>query len=148
MTTSGEKQPFMLQIGDWTYASDLYKHIVLYPPQILDGDLPECVMQGFDRDFYVPLAYQAYRLNVTFNSGYFARMDDNKARKYCQKLDDQLRAGKFANDTIYVVHSHYWDLVNPHISKISCGLLNDYITCVSLRRNDAFLDLLEQHKLE
>jgi hypothetical protein len=75
-------------------------------------------------------------------------MDDNKARKYCQQLHEQIQAGEFADDTIYVLHSHYWDLVKPHISKISCGRLNDHIACVSSRRNDAFRDVLEQHQLE
>jgi Family of unknown function (DUF6311) len=142
------KQPSMLQIGDWKHASGLYKHMVLYPPQILGGTLPECIMPGFEQDFYIPLAYQAYRLNVTFNSGYFARVNDNKARKYCQELHKQIQAGQFADDTIYIVHNQYWDLVSPHISKISCGRLSDYIACVSSRRNDAFRNFLEQHKLE
>jgi Family of unknown function (DUF6311) len=142
------KQPFTLQFGDWKHASGLYKHIVLYPPQILGGTLPECVMPGFEQDFYVPLAYQAYRLKVTFNSGYFARVDDNKARKYCQELHEQIQAGQFADDTIYVVHSQYWALISPHISKLSCGRLSGYITCVPSLRNDAFRDFLEQRKLE
>jgi Family of unknown function (DUF6311) len=142
------KQPFMLQISDWQHASGLYKHMVLYPPQILGGTLPGCIMPGFEQDFYVPLAYQAYRLNVTFNSGYFARVDDNKARKYCQKLHEQIQAGQFADDTIYVVHHQYWDLVSPHIPQISCGRLSDYIACVSAPRNDAFRDFLEHHRLE
>ena len=81
----------MLHIGDWKNASGLYKHMVLYPPQILGGTLPECIMPVFEEDFYVPLAYQAYRLNVTFNSGYFARVNDNKARKYCQKLHNKFK---------------------------------------------------------
>jgi hypothetical protein len=46
------------------------------------------------------------------------------------------------------VHSQYWDLVMPHIPKVVCGWLNDYITCVSSVRDDAFRDFLEQHKLE
>jgi uncharacterized protein DUF6311 len=142
------KQPFTLQLGDWKHASGLYKHMVLYPPQILGGTLPECVVPGFERDFYVPLAYQAYRLQVTFNSGYFARVDDKKARRYCQKLHEQIQAGQFADDTIYVVHSQYRDLVMPHIPKISCGHLNHYITCVASVRDDAFRNALEQHRLE
>ena len=142
------KQPFTLQVADWNHASGLYKHMVLYPPQILGGTLPGCVMPGFEQDFYVPLAYQAYRLKLTFNSGYFARVDENKGRRYCQELHEQIQAGQFADDTIYVVHSHYWDLVMPHIPKISCGRLSDYITCVSSLRNDAFRDFLEQQKLE
>ena len=142
------KQPFILQAGDWAHASGLYKHMVLYPPQILGGTLPGCIMPGFEQDFYVPLAYQAYRLKLTFNSGYFARVDDNKARRYCQELHEQIQAGEFADDTIYVVHNQYWDLVSPHSAKILCGRLNNYITCVSSLRDDAFVDFLDQHKLE
>ena len=105
-------------------------------------------MPGFEQDFYVPLAYQAYRLKLTFNSGYFARVDENKGRRYCQELHEQIQAGQFADDTIYVVHSHYWDLIRPHIPKISCGRVNDYITCVSSARDNDFRAFLEQQKLE
>jgi hypothetical protein len=105
-------------------------------------------MPGFEPDYYVPLAFQAYRLNVTFNSGYFSRVNERKARQYCKELHERIQAGRFADDTIYVVHGQYWDLVRPHIPKISCGRLNDYITCVSSLRNDPFRDFLEQHKLE
>jgi hypothetical protein len=142
------KQPFALQLEDWNHARGLYKHLVLYPPQILGGTLPGCVMPGFEPDFYVPLAYQAYRLKLTFNSGYFARVDENKGRRYCQELHEQIQAGQFEDDTIYVVHSHYWDLIRPHISKISCGRVNGYMTCVSSVRDNDFRAFLEQQKLE
>jgi hypothetical protein len=142
------KQPFALQLADWNHASGLYKHLVLYPPQILGGTLPGCVMPGFEPDFYVPLAYQAYRLKLTFNSGYFARVDENKGRRYCQELHEQIQAGQFADDTIYVVHSHYWDLIRPHIPKISCGRVHGYMTCVSSVRDNDFRAFLEQQKLE
>jgi Family of unknown function (DUF6311) len=142
------KQPFVLQVGDWKRASGLYKHMVLYPPQILGGTLPGCIMPGFEPDYYVPLAYRAYRLNVTFNSGYVSRIEESKGRRYCKELHDKIKEGKFESDTIYVVHTQYWNLVKPHTPKIVCGWLNDYITCVSSLRNDAFRDFLEQHKLE
>jgi Family of unknown function (DUF6311) len=142
------KQPFALQLEDWNHASGLYKHLVLYPPQILGGTLPGCVMPGFERDFYVPLAYQAYRLKLTFNSGYFARVNENKGRRYCQELHEQIQAGQFTDDTIYVVHSHYWDLIMPYIPKISCGWVHDYLTCVSSARDNDFRAFLEQQKLE
>jgi Family of unknown function (DUF6311) len=142
------KQPFILQALDWKQAEGLYQHMVLYPPQILGGTLPGCVMPGFDPDFYVPLAYQAYRLKATFNSGYFARVDENKGRRYCQELHEQIRAGQFADDTIYVVHSQYWDLLRIHIPKISCGRVNEYIACVSSTRNNDFRTFLKQQELE
>jgi hypothetical protein len=142
------KQPFTSQIWDWHHARGLYKHMVLYPPQILGGTLPECVMPGFEQDFYAPLAYQAYRLKVTFNSGYFARVDDNKGRKYCQELHEQIRAGQFAHDTIYVIHSQYWALLRTHLHKLVCGSVSQYIACISARNQDIFRDFLEQHTIE
>jgi hypothetical protein len=140
--------PFTWHTLDWKHASGLYKHMVLYPPQILGGTLPGCIMPGYEQDYYVPLAYQAYRLKVTFNSGYFARVDEKKGRRYCQELHEQIQAGQFADDTIYVVHSQYWDLVMSHISKLSCGRVGDYITCVSSVQDNAFRNFLEQQKLE
>jgi Family of unknown function (DUF6311) len=142
------KQPFVLDVVDWKHVDGLYKHMVLYPPQILGGTLPGCLMPGFDPDFYVPLAYFAYRLNVTFNSGYFARVNERQARIYCQNLHEQIQAGEFADDTIYVVHPRYWDLLNRHIPKIICGRLSNYIACISSRRHDTFRRFLEQHRLE
>jgi hypothetical protein len=138
----------MLQMGDWQQASGLYKHMVLYPPQILGGTLPACVMPGFEPDFYVPLAYQAYRLRVTFNSGYFARIDERKGREYCQELHAQIQAGEFALDTIYVIHSGYWDLVRSHLQKLVCGQANQYIACISAQNHDTFRNFLEQQKIE
>jgi hypothetical protein len=99
-------------------------------------------------DRYIPLAYQAYRLKMTFNSGYFARINQSESVKYCQELHQQIEAGEFEQDTIYVVNSQYWDRVSPHLPKIVCGRLGEYITCVSALRHDAFRDVLEQHKLE
>jgi Family of unknown function (DUF6311) len=143
-----KKQPFALQINDWKYATGLYKHMVLYPPLILGGVLPGCVMPGFEADYYAPLAYQAYRLNVTFNSGSVSRIDERKGREYCRELHDNVKEGKFESDTIYVIHNQYWDLVRPHIPKLVCGQLSDYITCVASLRSNVFRDFLEQHKFE
>jgi hypothetical protein len=142
------KQPFMLQMDDWQHARGLYKHMVLYPPQILGGTLPGCVMPGFDQDFYIPLAYRAYRLNLTFNSGYFARIDERKAKEYCHELHELIQAGEFTHDTIYVIHGLYWDLIKTHLDKHICGRVDQYIVCISAWNQDEFRDFLDQHKIE
>jgi hypothetical protein len=142
------KQPFTLQVENWKHANNLYKHMVLYPPQILGGNLRGCVMPEFEMDYYVPLAYQAYRLNMTFNSGYFARIDENKGRKYCKKLHEEIATGMFENDTIYVIHSRYLDLLRIHLHKLACGLISENIVCISAQNHDAFRDFLEQHKID
>jgi hypothetical protein len=87
-------------------------------------------------------------LKVTFNSGYFARVDDNKGRKYCQELHEQIRAGQFAHDTIYVIDSQYWALLRTHLHKLVCGSVSQYIACISARNQDIFRDFLEQHTIE
>jgi hypothetical protein len=145
------KPPLIFEGGAGERATGLYRHIVLYPPEIWGGSLPGCVRPPFTMDIldrYVPLAYQAYRLKMTFNSGYFARINQKKSVKYCQELHHKIQEGEFEQDTIYVVHSHYWDRVSPHIPKIVCGRLGEYITCVSALRDDALRDVLEQHKVE
>jgi hypothetical protein len=141
-------EPFTLRINDWQHATGLYKHMVLYPPLILGGVLPGCVMPGFEKDYYVPLAYQAYRLNVTFNSGYVSRINELKGREYCKQIHHMVQEGNFESDTIYVIHSQYWDLVRPHTSRLVCGQVSGYITCVSSLRNDGFRDFLERHRFE
>jgi hypothetical protein len=125
--------------------------MVLYPPQILGGTLPGCVQPEIEQDAYVPLAYQAYRLKLTFNSGYFARIDEDKGQQYCRELHEQIRAGQFADDTIYVVHPQYREFVVPHIPRIVCGQLHGYMACVSSAADtadNAFRDFLQQQKLE
>jgi hypothetical protein len=142
------QQPLTLRVEDWQQARGLYKHMVLYPPQILGGTLPGCVMPGFEPDFYVPLAYQAYRLGVTFNSGYFARVDEKKGRQYCQDLHKQIQAGEFARDTIYVIHRGYWDLIKPHRHKLACGQIHQDVACITAQNQDSFRDVLDRHTVE
>jgi hypothetical protein len=105
-------------------------------------------MPEFEMDYYVRLAYKAYRLNMTFNGGYFARIDEYNTRKYCKELHENIAEGRFENDTIYVIHRRYWDLLSAHIPQISCGQLSGNIVCISSQNHDAFRDFLEQQKIE
>ncbi len=75
------------------------KHLVFYPPQMHDGSGRGC--RAGPRDFE-RWAYRAYRLGLTFNSGYVARLDDSRAQPYCLGLDDDVRAGRLDPETIYL----------------------------------------------
>lgn len=75
------------------------KHLVLYPPQSHDSSGRGC--RAGPQDFH-RWAYRAYRLGLTFNSGYVARLDDARAQKYCLGLDDEIRAGKLDPDIVYL----------------------------------------------
>jgi Family of unknown function (DUF6311) len=139
-------------------ASGLYQHMVLYPPLLWGGGFYGCVDLDF-RDNYshvelyylryiVPLAYHAYKSNLTFNSGYVARIDKERAQKYCETLERQISEGDIKGNTIYIVHRAYWNIFDRNIAKIVCGQLNDYSVCVSAQRHDAFRELLESYRIE
>jgi hypothetical protein len=40
----------------------------------------------YDWDYYVPIAYEAYRLGATFNSGWAPRLDEARALQACNAL--------------------------------------------------------------
>ncbi|NMO23607.1 hypothetical protein HG543_53480, partial [Pyxidicoccus fallax] len=75
------------------------KHLVLYPPQSHDGSGRGC--RAGPMDFH-RWAYRAYRLGLTFNSGYVARLDDSRAQAYCLGLDADVRAGRLDPETVYL----------------------------------------------
>ncbi|AEI65042.1 DUF6311 domain-containing protein [Corallococcus macrosporus] len=75
------------------------EHLVLYPPQMHDGSGRGC--RAGPMDFH-RWAYRAYRLGLTFNSGYVARLDDARAQSYCLGLDDDIRAGRLDPRTVYL----------------------------------------------
>ena len=75
------------------------KHLALYPPQIHDGSGRGC--RAGPMDFH-RWAYRAYRLGLTFNSGYVARLDDASAQRYCLGMDAEIEAGRLDPDTVYL----------------------------------------------
>lgn len=75
------------------------KHLVLYPPQSYDGSGHGCRAGPMDFERW---AYRAYRLGLTFNGGYVARLDDRRAQAYCLGLDDEIRAGRLDPETVYL----------------------------------------------
>jgi hypothetical protein len=138
----------IFQTEAWTLATGSYTHMVLYPPQILGGNTDDCLIREYKADYYVPLAFQAYRLKLTFNSGYFARVNEQQIPIYCEHLYRKITDGKFEDDTIYVVHPDYMDSFKQNAARISCGWLSDYNVCVSSHRYDAFREFLANHRIE
>ena len=134
---------YSLYMDGWQHADGVYKHMALYPPQIYSGGGKVIsTIQEYTPDYYVPLAYQAYKLKLTFNSGYFARLDEKRALKYWNELNRKINDGEIEYNTIYVVHISYWDIFQRNASKIACGLVSEYIVCISEQRRDAFREFL------
>jgi len=141
------KQGDLLHVDEWHHATGLYEHMVLYPPQLFSGgDGVICNVQEYGPDYYIPLAYQAYKLRLTFNSGYFGRMDVKRAQAYCNELDRKIQKGEIDENTIYVVHISHWHLFKRMAPEVICGRIHEHIICVSAQRRNAFREFLISHE--
>jgi hypothetical protein len=120
--------PAAPDIGMWSLAEGSYRHLVLYPPQILW--VGACLTQArYPHDYYVAHAWRAYRLGLTINSGYMSRANDEASGEYCRALTRSVVAREFSPDTIYVVAAAALpSFVGPGMT---CGRIDSYDVCVT-----------------
>jgi Family of unknown function (DUF6311) len=123
----------------WSLGVGDYRHIVLYPPQVLWS--ARCLELGrYPEGYYAPLAYRAYLLGMTINSGYFSRGKLEAFTEACNQLAQQVARREFAADTIYVVDPS----ARPSfaVPGMICGKIDGYDVCVSSARPTALARLL------
>jgi Family of unknown function (DUF6311) len=140
------EQQRVFRMDGWQQAKGVYAHMVLFPPQLYGGR-GQCTIPEYGPDYYVPLAYQAYKLQVTFNSGYFARIDGQRVQTYCQELNREIQAGEIDEHTIYVVHPSHWHLFKRNAPNTVCGQVSTYIVCLSAQQHTAFREFLLSHEV-
>lgn len=114
-----------LKSAEWDALKGSYQHLALFPPQV------QWVCR-YDEPLVNALAYQAYRLKLTFNSGYASRTPEALAAE-CRA---PLPAGGLDASTAYVV-------LPPHVRPFldagaRCGLVEDLPVCVVGSNTDAF----------
>ncbi|RKG86136.1 hypothetical protein D7W82_17640 [Corallococcus sp. CA049B] len=114
-----------LKSPEWDALKGSYQHLALFPPQV------QWVCR-YDEPLVNALAYQAYRLKLTFNSGYASRTPEALAAE-CRA---PLPAGGLDASTAYVV-------LPPHVQPFldagaRCGLVEDLPVCVVGSNTDAF----------
>ncbi|MBI3185011.1 MAG: hypothetical protein HYZ28_22960 [Myxococcales bacterium] len=116
----------------WEPARGGYRHLALYPPQVFGA----CAW--IDHDEVIRLSYVAYRLGLTINSGYVARVKE-PARVGCLASTKELMSGLLRPDTIYVVdpRAEHWSWRGAR-----CGAVDGVIACVSRANRDPFAALL------
>jgi hypothetical protein len=127
----GEPWP-RLQAAEWERVDPFYRHIVLYPPAIKDWREP-CVASSFPEDVYVRFGDLAYRKGLTTNSAYLARFDAARVKAMCEALREDIRSGRFAEDTVYVVDVKERTAFLRPEAGLTCGVLDGYTVCVAAR---------------
>jgi hypothetical protein len=122
----------------WRLASERYRHVALVPPEIHRAG--GACYGPYDWDYYVPIAYEAYRLRATLNSGWAPRLDVERALQACNALPAELAPGAMRPDTIYVVLPQL--VPGMRARGAVCGTLDGYSVCVRADRETPFRDLL------
>jgi hypothetical protein len=137
-----------LHSPEWERMKDDYRHLVLFPPQLHDGNGRGCPYPGPGAPFSPMFAYRAASLGMTFNSAYLARVDPEGARAYCAALQQEAERGSFQPESVYVVHPSYLEPFLRRPESVVCGVLDGYAVCVSSTRESAFRRVLEQRRLQ
>jgi hypothetical protein len=123
-----------LHAPEWDHLKGAYRHLALFPP----GVQWVC---NYDEPLVNALAYTAYRLELTFNSGYAARTPPQLVED-CRAT---LPSGGLAADTAYVVTPA---LLSRFLQAgARCGVLEGLPLCVAGQRQDAFAQALARQPL-
>ncbi len=118
-------------VGMWSLAKGAYRHLLLYPPQILW--VGACLTRGqYPHQYYVAHAWRAYRLGLTVNSGYMSRANEQASARYCEAFTRQVTAGDFSPDTVYVVAPYA--LPSFTGAGMTCGRIGASHVCVTSDR--------------
>jgi hypothetical protein len=137
-----------LRSPEWDAMKDGYRHLVLFPPQLHDGNGRGCPYPGAGAPFTPMFAYKAASLGMTFNSAYLARVDPAGAQAYCTALQREAERGEFQPDTVYVVHPAYLTPFVRRPESVVCGVLDGHAVCVSSQKESGFRRVLEQRRLQ
>ncbi len=122
----GEAKWPRLRAPQWAAVSAPYRHVALYPTY------PDCEGKvDYPFQHYLAFADLAYRQRLTLNVGSFARVDEKRALAVCVDLKADVKAGRFASNTVYVVHpTGLADFTKPGTGMV-CGTLEEQHVCVA-----------------
>ncbi len=137
-----------LRSPEWDRMKDDYRHLVLFPPQLHDGNGRGCPHPGAGAPFTPMFAYKAASLGMTFNSAYLARVDPARAQAYCTALQQEAGRGEFQPESVYVVHPAYLAPFLRHPESVVCGVLDGHAVCVSSEKESGFRRVLERRRLQ
>ncbi|NMO20994.1 hypothetical protein HPC49_03070 [Pyxidicoccus fallax] len=127
----GEPWP-RLRAAAWEELDPSYRHVVLYPPFVMAWAEP-CVANTFPQNVYVSFGDLAYRKGMTTNSAYVARFDAPRMKAVCEALREDVRNGRFAEDTVYVVDEKERAAFQRPEAGLTCGVLDGYYVCVAAK---------------
>ena len=129
--TTLEARNFRQASADLMIAKGRYRHVAILPQQINDACGPTS-----DENRVYRYMLLAYRLNMTFNSGYYARVAVDRAQVACADLSRSVDAGELDPKTIYVPSPS----MLPRLKALgaACGQFDEDWICVSRDSDEVF----------
>jgi hypothetical protein len=122
-------------------AQGRYRHLALYPMHMSDV----CV-DSYDEDRVYRFMLLAHRLKLTYNSGKYARLPDERVRTACRLLTESLSSGDLDKHTIYVVVPEAVEQFRA--IGAGCGRSDGDWYCVSKDSDPGFRTHLAEGKLQ
>ena len=98
----------------WDIALPHYRHLVMVPADMCVGAEAE------NAGPHLPFSLRAGSHGVTVNSGNAGRYDAGAVQRYCAAVDAELRAGRVADDSLYVLSPTMRDATHrqhPHAAR-------------------------------
>jgi len=124
------------QVPEFGLPRGKFDHLAVFPMQVLGvcGD-------AYDEPYVYRLMLHAYRLNLTFNSGVFARVDADRVRAACAAQDGAILEGRTDSRTLYAT-------TVPHLERmrekgLTCARFSGDWFCVGPGSDPAFRQYLE-----
>ena len=100
-----------------------FRHVVLVPPSMCTGVWNPAIGP------YLPFSLIAGTHGVTINSGDAGRYDFAPVLRYCVQLQEDVRAGRFAADTLYVFSPEMRAAMGTPFEPLVCGRLDGFDVC-------------------
>lgn len=117
----------------WSELAEGKRDLVLYPPHLNGGGTMACdAERELPEDLYLSAGWLALTHGMRTNSGYLARIDFDRAERYCAGLTQQLVQGGWQRDTLYVLGDPSKQrLVRDE--RVHCERLDGLWACVASR---------------
>lgn len=129
------------QAPEWQLARGEYRHLLLYPPQVI-YETTQC--WGPKGDYYADWTYLAAQLGMTINSGRSGRFSIAQADELCAGIQRDVKQRVFRDDAVYVVDAaHEQELLAAH-DLVACARLDGTLACAARSRRTAFVEALER----
>lgn len=118
----------------WRASAGSYRHLAVMPPKFR---FTACRSRALRWETWAAFARLAAENRWTINGGYIARPPRQRVADYCAPALEDIRAGRFARDTVYVLTNE--SVAAPFRAAagraVACGTLDGYVVCVAADRD-------------